>query len=127
MGRQEVGLQTMFEFVTRPIRAILGVTEHDIVESVRETRDIEANMLGAVRAIENATDSIERHVEVIETLATSVDPLRASVDRLADTMHELVAILAPMGAAEHEMQRVGRFFGRHRHDEQPRPEGQTKP
>jgi methyl-accepting chemotaxis protein len=122
----EVSLQTMLEFATRPIRWVLGVADRDVVETVRETRDIEADMLGAVHAIENATDSIERHVEVIETLATSVDPLRASVDRLTDTMQELVAILAPMAAAEHEIQRAGRFFGRHRHDD-PRQEGQIKP
>jgi Asp/Glu/hydantoin racemase len=107
----------MLDFVTRPLRSVLGVAEHDVVESVRETRDIEANMLGAVQAIANATASIERHVEVIETLATSVDPLRGSVDRLTDAVQELVAILAPVAEAEHEMQRVGRFFGRHRHDE----------
>jgi len=111
----------VLDFITRPIKVVFGGTERDIVESVRESRDIEANVLDAVRAIENATDSIERHVEVIETLATSIDPLRASVDRLTDTLHELVAMLAPVGAAEHEMQRVGRFFGRRGHDEQ-RPE-----
>jgi methyl-accepting chemotaxis protein len=109
----------MLDFVTRPLRSVLGVAEHDVVESVRETRDIEANMLGAVEAIENATASIERHVEVIETLATSVDPLRGSVDRLTDAVQELVAILAPVAEAEHEMQRVGRFFGRHHHDPPP--------
>lgn len=106
----------MLDFVTRPIRWALGATERDIAETVHETRDIEANMLGAVAAIENATESIEKHVASIETLATAVDPLRASVDRLTDTMQELVAMLAPMAAAEHEVQRVGRFFGRHRPD-----------
>jgi methyl-accepting chemotaxis protein len=117
----------MLDFFTRPIRSVLGVTERDVVESLHETRDIEANTLGAMRAIENATASIERHVAVIETLATSVDPLRASVDRLTDTMQELVAMMAPMAAAEHEVHRVERFFGRHRHDEQPPGEGQPKP
>jgi methyl-accepting chemotaxis protein len=106
----------MLDFVTRPIRWVLGATERDVVETVQETRDIEANMRGAVQAIDHATASIERHVEVIETLATSVDPLRASVDRLSDTMQDLVAILAPMAAAELEVQRVGRFFGRHKHE-----------
>jgi methyl-accepting chemotaxis protein len=114
----------MLDFVTRPIRWVLGVSEQDVVETVHETRDIEANMLGAVRAIESATASIERHVEVIETLATSVDPLRAAVDRLTDTMQELVTILAPMAAAEHEIQRVGRFFGRRRHEPQTGAEDQ---
>ena len=112
----------MLDFVTRTVRAALGFTERDIVETVHETRDLEANMLDAVEAIENATASIERHVEVIETLATSVDPLRASVDRLTDTMQDLVALLAPMAAAEHEVQRVGRFFGRHRHHDDPATE-----
>ena len=81
-------------------------------------------MLDAVQAIESATASIERHVEVIESLATSIDPLRASVDRLTDTLQELVTMLAPLGAAEHEVQRVRRFFGRNRDDEPPRPPGQ---
>lgn len=111
----------VLEFLAAPVRAVFGATGHDLGETLHETRDIEAHMLGAVDAIEGATASIERHVEVIETLATSVDPLRASVDRLTDTMQELVAMLAPMAAAEHEMQRAGRFFGRHRHDEPPEP------
>lgn len=106
----------MLDFVTRPIRWALGGAEHDIADTVHQTRDIEADMLGAVTAIENATQSIERHVDSIDTLATAVDPLRASVDRLTDTMHDLVTLMAPMAAAEHEVQRVGRFFGRHRHD-----------
>ncbi|MDQ6834899.1 MAG: hypothetical protein M3016_01805 [Actinomycetota bacterium] len=117
----------MLGFLTRPIRYVIGVTERDVVESLRETRDIEANMLGAVNAIEGAAASIERHIEVIETLATSVDPLRASVDRLTDTMQELVAMMAPLGNAEHEMQRAGRFFGRHRHHEPPAEAREAKP
>jgi methyl-accepting chemotaxis protein len=116
----------MLDFFIDQVRSILGVAERDVVESLHETRDIEANILGAVQAIENATASVERHVAVIETLATSVDPLRASVDRLTDTMQELVAMMAPMAAAEHELHRVGRMFGRHRHDEQAE-EGQSKP
>jgi phage-related minor tail protein len=111
----------MLDFVTRPIRQIFGGTEQEIVETVHETHDIERDMLGAVEAIEHATSSIERHVEVIESLATSVDPLRASVDRLTDTMQELVAVLGPLASAEHEAQKVGRLFHRH-HDESPPPE-----
>jgi methyl-accepting chemotaxis protein len=117
----------MLDFLIRPIRSVLGGAERDAVESLHETRDIEANMLGAVRAIENATESIEKHVAVIETLATSVDPLRASVDRLTDTMQELVGMMAPMATAEHEMHRVGRFFGRHHHDEPPTQDAQPEP
>ncbi|MFZ0043120.1 MAG: hypothetical protein WAK93_17560 [Solirubrobacteraceae bacterium] len=117
----------MLDFLTRPIRAVLGGAERDVVESLHETRDIEANMLDAVRAIEDVTESVEHHVEVIETLATSVDPLRASVDRLTDTMQELVAMLAPIAAGEEEIHRLGHLFGRHRHDDRPVQEDQPKP
>ena len=110
----------MLDFVTRTVRSALGVTERDVAETVHDTRDIESNMLDGVEAIEKATASIERHVEVIETLATSVDPLRASVDRLTDTMQDLVALLGPIAAVEHEEQKIGRLFRRHRHD-QPQP------
>ena len=117
----------MLDFLIRPIQSVLGGAERDVAKTVHETRDIEANMLGAVRAIEDATESIEKHVAVIETLATSVDPLRASVDRLTDTMQELVAMMAPMETAEHEMHRVGRFFGRHHHDDSPTEDPPPEP
>src|SRR3954467_1741010 len=103
----------MLHFLTGPIRTVLGVTEREVVESVRETHDIEANVLGAVRAIESATASIEQHVAVIEGLATSIDPLRASVEALTASMQDIVALMAPMAAAEHEAHRVGHFLGRH--------------
>jgi hypothetical protein len=118
-GRSAAYACEMLDFVTRTVRSVLGDTEHDVADTVHETRDIESNMLDAVQAIENATASIERHVEVIETLATSVDPLRASVDRLTDTMQDLVALLGPIAAAEHEEQKLGRMFRRHRHDDKP--------
>lgn len=107
----------MLDFLIRPIRTVVGVTE-------RDTRDVEADLLGAVRAIENATASIEQHVEVIEGLATSIDPLRASVEGLTATMQEIVALMGPMAAAEREVHRVGQFFGRHRHDDPATPEEQ---
>jgi cation transport regulator ChaC len=116
----------MLDFVTRPIRSILGVAEQEVVAPIQESRDIEAHILDAVHAIHSATASIEQHVEVIETLATSVAPLGASVDRLTDTMQELVQLLAPMGAAERRLGRVEHFFGRHRHEQQP-GQGQGQP
>lgn len=116
----------MLDFVTRPIRVLLGSTESEVVETMRETRDIERDTLGAVNAIESATASLERHVEVIESLATSIDPLRASVDRLTDTMQELVKVLGPLAGAEREAQKVGRLFHRH-HDDPPAPAAEAQP
>jgi predicted trehalose synthase len=102
----------VLDFATRPIRSLLGSAEHDVVEPLQETREIEAHILDAVEAIHSATASIEQHVAVIETLATSVAPLTSSVDRLTDTMVDLVALLAPMAEAERGLQRVEGFFGR---------------
>jgi uncharacterized protein YoxC len=112
----------MLDFVTRPIRVLLGA-ESEVVKTAHETHDIERETLRAVDAIEHAQASIEKHVAVIESLATSVDPLRASVDRLTDTMQELVAVLGPLSSAEHEAQKVGRLFHRHRDAPPPAPSG----
>lgn len=114
----------IIDFLTGPIRAVLGITEREVVEAVDETRDLEANMLGAVRAIENATASIEQHVAVIEGLATSIDPLRESVEGLTASMRDIVALMAPMATAEREIHRVGHLFGRHHHEEPPTHEEQ---
>src|SRR4051794_9891109 len=109
----------MLDFLGSPIRAVLGVTEREVVEAMDDTRDIEANLLGAVRAIENATASIEQHVAVIEGLATSIDPLRESVEGLTASMRDIVVLMAPVAAAEREVHRVGHLFGRHRHEPPP--------
>jgi uncharacterized protein YoxC len=98
-------------------RSVLGAAERDVVAPLEGTLETETHILDAVTAIRNATASIEQHVEVIDTLANSVAPLGASVDRLTDTMHELVALLGPMGSAERGIHNVERFFGRHRHKE----------
>ncbi len=116
----------MFDFVFKPLRSALGVVEHDMTEPIV---DAEGEMIDAADAIRHASDSIERHVEVIEGLATSVGPLRDSVNQLTQTMDALVAVLAPLAAAErgmrdvgHEVEHVergiGHLFGRHRHDKQ---------
>src|SRR4051812_6269559 len=109
----------MLDFLTDPIRSVLGVSERQVVEMVHGTRDVETNILGAVQAIENATASIEQHVAVIEGLATSIDPLRESVEGLTAAMQDIVVLMAPMAAAEREMHRVSGFFGRHHHDDPP--------
>jgi uncharacterized protein YoxC len=119
----------MFGFLLSPVRSLLGGAEEQVVEPLRETRDIESHILEGVDAIRHATTSIEQHVEVIDTLANSVAPLGASVDRLTETMQELVKMLAPLGAmereaghVEHSLDRVQHAFGRRHHDEPDSPE-----
>jgi len=105
----------VLDFATRPIRALLGSAEQDVVQPLQETREIEGHILEAVEAIHSATASIEQHVAVIETLATSVGPLTSSV-----------VLLAPMAQAEREVHRVEGFFGRrHRKERQGRDDDQS--
>jgi len=116
----------VFDFVLKPVRSAVRAVNQDALRPLVQT---EHNTLEGVEALERATASIERHVEVIESLATSVGPLTASVDRLTDTMQELVRMLGPIAGAEHEMQRAEHgvqdaehFFGFRRHKTQAEPE-----
>jgi hypothetical protein len=117
-------MASLTDLMFAPVRAIIGAAERDVHNPLEET---ERDVLGGVTAIERATDSIDRHVEVIEGLATSVGPLTDSVDRLTETMRDLVKILGPMAAAEHGVQHAEQeahhaehFFGFRRHRDAPK-------
>ena len=110
-ARAVASLSSVLDFVLRPVRSVLGA-EH---EASKPLEDTEREILDAVNAIHRVADSIEHEVEVIEGLATSVGPLTDSVNQLTATMVDLVALLAPMGEAEHGVERVEHFFGFHRH------------
>ena len=97
----------MLEFLVRPLRSALGVAEHEVVSPVGR---VEHDMADAVNAVHRAAEAIEHHIEVVEGLATSVGPLTESVNQLTETMGDLVRLLAPMAAAEHDVERVERLF-----------------
>jgi predicted nuclease with TOPRIM domain len=114
------------DFVLKPVRSVVRAVNEDALRPLEET---ERDTLEGVEALERATASLERHVEVIESLATSVGPLTESVDRLTDTMQDLVKMLGPiaemereMGRAEHGVEEAEHFFGFRRHKKQPEPE-----
>jgi hypothetical protein len=107
----------MLDFFFKPLRSIVGAAEQE-VETLEPIEDTEREILGAVKALERTTDSLEHHVEVIEQLATVVDPLTDSVIALNATMVDLVRVLAPLAAAEREVGKIEHFFGR-RHHSQP--------
>ena len=116
----------MFDFVLRPVRAVVRAVNDDALSPLEET---EHETLEGVRALERATESIEHHVEVIETLATSVGPLTESVDRLTETMQDLVKLLGPIAGAEREARRAEQeiehaetFFRLGRHKKPAEPE-----
>jgi hypothetical protein len=98
----------VLDFVFRPLRSVLGAGEREMSKPLHEP---EHDLLDAVKAIERASDSIERHVEVIESLATSVGPLTDSVNKLTATMVDLVGMLAPVAEAEKDMEHAEHFLG----------------
>jgi hypothetical protein len=102
----------MLDVFFRPVRSILGYGEKEMERPVVQA---EHEILDAVGALRQVTESIDHHVEVIEGLATSIDPLKESVNQLTATMSELVALIAPMGKAEigvqHASQEVRHFLG----------------
>jgi hypothetical protein len=104
----------MLDFFFKPLRSIVGAAEQE-VETLKPIEETERELLGAVKALERTTDSLEHHVEVIEQLATSVDPLKDSVNNLNATMVDLVKVLAPLAAAERDVGKIEHFFGRRRH------------
>src|SRR5690242_21826403 len=98
----------MLEFFARPIRSALGFAEQ---EAARPIVGAEHEIAEASSAAHRVADSIERHIQTVEGLAASIGPLTQSVDRLTETMTDLVTLLAPMAAAEHEVEHVERLFG----------------
>jgi ABC-type transporter Mla subunit MlaD len=91
-----------------PVRSLLrGSPLHEADEVEQELHD-------AVEAIHRAAESMERHVEVVDSLASSVPALTDSVNALVNELNGLLGVLAPLAAAEREVTRVERLFGRRR-------------
>ena len=102
----------MLDFFARPLRSALGFAEH---EAARPVVGAEQEIAAASSAAHRVADSIEQHIQVVEGLAASIAPLTDSVDKLTETMTDLVTLLSPMAAAEHEVEHVERLFGFRRH------------
>jgi hypothetical protein len=109
----------VFDFVTSAIRSALGAAEQEVVRHspLRETEALNDQLREAVGAVHRAADSLERHVEVVESLAVSLTPLTESVTRLTEQIGALLTITAPMAAAERDVSRLPRMFGRRRQTE----------
>ena len=105
----------MLDFLARPIRSALGFAEH---EATRPIVGAEHEIAEASNAAHRVADSIEKHIQTVEGLAASIGPLTQSVDRLTEAMTDLVKLLGPLAAAEHEVEHVERLFGFRR---RPRP------
>jgi len=116
------------DLFTAPLRSLLGVTEdveRDANSLLSQTDELEHQLQEAVTSIHRAAASMEHHVEVVETLAASVPALTDSVNALVKELNGLLAVLAPVAAAEREVSGLGHLFGR-RHETRP-PAGGPEP
>jgi ABC-type transporter Mla subunit MlaD len=114
------------DIVTGPLRSLLGTVERDVVTPLRETTELDDQLVDAVQAIHRAAESMERHVEVVETLAQSVPALTESVNALVVELNSLLKVIAPVAAVEQEVGRIGHLFGRHQHEQPATPDqGET--
>jgi len=99
------------------LRSILGAAERaetDVAthSPLQEVQRLEEKLEQAVAAAHRAAESLERHVAVVEKLADSLGPLSESVTRLTEQLNSLMKVTLPVAAAEHELSRVERLFGR---------------
>lgn len=110
---------TPLNLVSRSLRALLGVSEQAETEVMRhtplhDTEELEAKLADAIAAIHRAADSLERHIAVLESLADSLPQLTQSVTHLTNQLQDVMQITAPLTAAERELSRMERLFGRRR-------------
>ncbi|MBV9472988.1 MAG: hypothetical protein JO206_08465 [Solirubrobacterales bacterium] len=106
-----------FSIMGGVLRSILGAAERaetDVAthSPLQEAQRLEEKLEQAVAAAHRAAESLERHVAVVEKLADSLGPLSESVTRLTEQLNSLMKIASPVAAAEHELSRVERLFGR---------------
>jgi hypothetical protein len=118
----------MLDSLTGAIRSAIGAAEKDAVRHspLHEPEELTGELREAVGAMHRAAESLERHVEVVESLAVSLTPLTESVTKLSDQIGQLLAVTAPMAAAERDVSRAAHFFGRRRRA-QPPAEGPEQP
>jgi hypothetical protein len=105
---------------TGALRSVLGVAETAATHTpLDDARMAEHGISELVHALHRVADSTERHVELLEGLAETIGPLNDKVTVLNTQVDELMAVLAPLQAAEKDISRVEHLFGRHRRHDAP--------
>jgi hypothetical protein len=101
------------QFATSGVRSVLRLldgAEHELAHR----GELEERLQDAVIVLHRTADSLERHVVVLEGLAVSLPALTDAVARLSGQLTELIALAAPLEAAEREVTGLGRLFHRRR-------------
>jgi hypothetical protein len=101
-------------------RTVLGAAETAATHTpLQDARMAEHGIEELIHAMHRVADSTEKHVELLDGLAQTIGPMGDKVTVLSGQVDELMAVLAPLAAAEKDISRVEHLFGRHRHREPP--------
>jgi len=99
------------QFASNAVRSALRLldgAEHE----VEQHAPVEERLHEAISVLHRTADSLDRHVEVLEGLADSLPALTDAVTRLSEQLTELIALAAPLEAAEREVSSLGHLFHR---------------
>jgi hypothetical protein len=107
----------MLEFATnaassaaRSVLGIVGVSEQRVEGLAGDVGDLRE----AVTAMHRTADAVERHVEALSEVTEALPALTESVTRLCEQLSALLALAAPVEAAERELSGLRRLFHRRR-------------
>ena len=110
----------MLDFATNAARSVLG-----IVGVAEQRAEGVAGDLGdlreAVTAMHRTADAVERHIEALSEVTDALPALTESVTRLCEQLSALLALAAPIEAAERELSGLRRLFHRRRRAPASRP------
>jgi hypothetical protein len=110
----------VLDFATNAARSVLGivgVTEQRAEGLAGDVGDLRE----AVAAMHRTADAVERHVEALGEVTEALPALTESVTRLCEQLSALLALAAPVEAAERELSGLGRLFHRRRRAQSRQP------
>jgi hypothetical protein len=87
---------------------LLDGAEHEVEQHAPGEERLHETII----VLHRTADSLDRHVEVLEGLAASLPALTDAVARLSVQLTELIALAAPLEAAERELSGLGHLFHR---------------
>ena len=104
----------------RSVLGLVGVADQRVEGLAGEVGDLHE----AVAAMHRTADAVERHVEALGEVTEALPALTESVTRLCEQLSALLALAAPVEAAERELSGLRRLFHRRR---PPQPPALTPP
>jgi hypothetical protein len=111
----------VLDFATNAARSVLGIVgvgEQRVEGLAGDVGDLRE----AVTAMHRTADAVERHVEALSEVTDALPALTESVTRLCEQLSALLALAAPVEAAERELSGLRRLFHRRRRAQSRAPE-----